>query len=44
MISRAGNLMSLVMPGAHRPLVPFVLLIGVLYLRPQGLFPVAGQK
>ncbi|MFT3820052.1 MAG: branched-chain amino acid ABC transporter permease [Rubrivivax sp.] len=43
-ISLAENLLSLVMPGAYRPLVPFVLLLAVLYVRPQGLFPVAGQK
>jgi branched-chain amino acid transport system permease protein len=44
LISLAENLLSLVMPGSYKPLVPFVLLLGVLYLRPQGLFPVAGQK
>lgn len=44
MISLAENLLSLVMPGAYKPLVPFVLLLGVLYLRPQGLFPIAGQR
>jgi branched-subunit amino acid ABC-type transport system permease component len=44
LISLAENLAALVMPGAYKPLVPFVLLIVVLYVRPQGLFPVAGQR
>jgi branched-chain amino acid transport system permease protein len=44
LISLAENLAALVMPGAYKPLVPFVLLLVVLYLRPQGLFPVAGQR
>jgi branched-chain amino acid transport system permease protein len=43
-LSLAENLLSLVMPGSYKPLVPFVLLLGVLYVRPQGLFPMAGQK
>ncbi len=42
-ISLAENLSALVMPGSYKPLVPFVLLLVVLYLRPQGLFPPAGQ-
>ena len=44
LISLAENLLSLVMPGSYKPLVPFVLLLVVLYVRPQGLFPIAGQK
>ena len=43
-LSLAENLLSLVMPGSYKPLVPFVLLLLVLYVRPQGLFPMAGQK
>lgn len=44
LISLAENLTALVIPGAYKPLVPFVLLLVVLYVRPQGLFPVAGQR
>lgn len=44
LLSLAENLLSLVMPGSYKPLVPFVLLLLVLYVRPQGLFPIAGQK
>ena len=44
LISLAENLSALVIPGAYKPLVPFVLLLVVLYVRPQGLFPIAGQK
>ena len=44
LISLAESLLALVMPGEYKPLVPFVLLLLVLYVRPQGLFPVAGQK
>jgi branched-chain amino acid transport system permease protein len=44
MISLAENLLSIVMPGSYKPLVPFVLLLLVLYVRPQGLFPMAGAK
>lgn len=44
LISLAESLMALVMPGAYKPLVPFVLLLLVLYVRPQGLFPVAGRQ
>ena len=44
LISLAENILSLVMPGSYKPLVPFVLLLLVLYVRPQGLFPMAGQK
>lgn len=43
LISLAESLLALVMPGAYKPLVPFVLLLLVLYVRPQGLFPVAGR-
>ena len=44
-ISLAESLLALVLPGTYKPLVPFVLLILVLYLRPQGLFaPPAGGR
>ena len=38
LISLAENLLALVMPGTYKPLVPFVLLLLVLWVRPQGLF------
>ena len=44
LISLTESLLALVMPGEYRPLVPFVLLLLVLYARPQGLFPTVGQK
>jgi branched-chain amino acid transport system permease protein len=44
LISLAENLLSLVIPGSYKPLVPFVLLLLVLYVRPQGLFAMAGQR
>lgn len=44
LISLAESLLALVIPGAYKPLVPFVVLLLVLYVRPQGLFPVAVQK
>ncbi|HVL58823.1 MAG TPA: branched-chain amino acid ABC transporter permease [Burkholderiaceae bacterium] len=34
---------TLWLPTGYRPLVPFVLLLAVLYLRPQGLFGVRGR-
>lgn len=37
-ISLAQNLLSLAMPTSYLPLVPFVLLLAVLYFRPAGLF------
>ncbi|TWO73335.1 branched-chain amino acid ABC transporter permease [Caenimonas sedimenti] len=37
-ISLAESLLTLVMPTSYRPLVPFVLLLLVLYFRPAGLF------
>jgi branched-chain amino acid transport system permease protein len=37
-ISVAENLVTLVLPTSYRPLVPFVLLLAVLYFRPAGLF------
>lgn len=44
LISLAESLLALVMPGSYKPLVPFVLLLLILYVRPQGLFPTAGQR
>lgn len=41
-ISLAENLMTTVMPSTYRPLVPFVLLLAVLYFRPAGLFAPKG--
>lgn len=38
LISLAENALALVMPGTYKPLVPFVLLMVVLWVRPQGLF------
>jgi branched-chain amino acid transport system permease protein len=38
------SLLALVLPGTYKPLVPFVLLILVLYLRPQGLFAPAAAR
>ncbi len=43
-ISVSESLLALVLPGTYKPLVPFVLLIIVLYLRPQGLFRPAGTR
>lgn len=44
LISLAENLSGLIIPGAYKPLVPFVLLLVVLFIRPQGMFPVAEQR
>lgn len=44
LISLAESLFALVVPGGYKPLVPFVLLLLVLYVRPQGLFPTAGRR
>ena len=41
-ISLAENLVSIVLPSTYRPLVPFVLLLVVLYVRPSGLFAPRG--
>jgi branched-chain amino acid transport system permease protein len=38
LISLAESLVTLVLPTTYRPLVPFVLLLLVLYFRPAGLF------
>jgi len=43
LISVAESLLVLAMPTGYRPLVHFVLLIAVLYLRPSGLFVRAGR-
>ena len=41
-ISLAENLVSIVIPSTYKPLVPFVLLLVVLYFRPSGLFAPRG--
>lgn len=38
LISLAENLVTLVIPNIYKPMVPFVLLLLVLYFRPAGLF------
>lgn len=38
LISLAENLVTLVIPNTYKPMVPFVLLLLVLYFRPAGLF------
>ncbi len=43
LISLCENLFTLVIPGIYKPMVPFVLLLLVLYFRPQGLFAPKGQ-
>lgn len=42
LISMAENLVALVIPSTYKPLIPFVLLIAVLYFRPSGLFAPKG--
>lgn len=42
-IGVAENLSALVVPGVWRPIVPFVLLLAVLAVRPQGLFGPRGR-
>jgi len=41
-VGLSENLVALVIPSGYTPAVPFVLLIGVLSVRPQGLFGGAG--
>ncbi len=41
-ISLAENLVSIAIPSTYKPLVPFVLLLLVLYVRPSGLFAPKG--
>ena len=43
-ISLTENLVALVIPSTYKPLVPFVLLLLVLYFRPSGLFAPKGQR
>ncbi|CAN5441660.1 branched-chain amino acid ABC transporter permease [soil metagenome] len=44
LISLVENLVAIVIPSTYKPLVPFVLLLLVLYVRPAGLFaPRAGN-
>ena len=42
-ISLCENLVSIVIPSTYKPLVPFVLLLLVLYFRPAGLFAPKGH-
>ena len=42
LISIAENLVGLAVPSTYKPLVPFVLLLLVLYFRPSGLFAPKG--
>ena len=41
-LSLAENLVTIVLPSTYRPLVPFVLLLAVLYFRPSGIFAPKG--
>jgi branched-chain amino acid transport system permease protein len=43
-ISLSENLVTLVIPNSYKPMVPFVLLLLVLYLRPAGLFTPPAQR
>ena len=43
LISLSESLVTLVVPTGYRPLVPFVLLLAVLFIRPAGLFVRAGR-
>ena len=43
LISLSESLVTLVVPTGYRPLVPFVLLLAVLFIRPVGLFVRAGR-
>jgi branched-chain amino acid transport system permease protein len=38
LISLSENLVTLVIPNGYKPMIPFVLLLLVLYVRPAGLF------
>lgn len=42
-ISLCENLFTLVIPGTYKPMIPFVLLLLVLYIRPAGLFAPKGR-
>lgn len=42
LISLVENLVAIVIPSTYKPLVPFVLLLLVLYVRPSGLFAPKG--
>lgn len=43
-ISIAENLLALALPGSYKPLVPFALLLAVLFMRPAGLFGTAAPR
>ena len=44
LISLAENLVTLVIPNSYKPMVPFALLLLVLYFRPAGLFANAAHR
>ena len=44
LISLSENLFTLVIPSTYKPMIAFVLLLVVLYFRPQGLIAPKGQK
>lgn len=44
LISLCENLFTLVIPNTYKPMIPFVLLLLVLFFRPEGLFPPKGRK
>lgn len=44
LISLCENLFTLVIPTTYKPMIPFVLLLLVLYFRPLGLFAPKGQR
>ena len=37
-VGLAENLSVMVIPSSYKPAVPFLLILAVLYFRPQGLF------
>lgn len=44
LISLSENLVTLVIPNMYKPMIPFVLLLLVLYVRPAGLFASPAQR
>ena len=44
LISLCENLFTLVIPNTYKPMIPFVLLLLVLFFRPEGLFPTTGRR
>lgn len=44
LISLCENIVTLAIPNTYKPMVPFVLLLLVLYFRPAGLFAPAGTR